>query len=117
MKAAVFNALKGLVSNRCWPDNFQQNAGQPQWPAIRVTVAGGTTWEDLCGDGGAGADDIRLQIDWVAEDPDTRTALGTSIRTALDAINLRLDGAVIETFDAETKTFRGTGDWIDYQSP
>lgn len=116
MKAAVFNALRGLVSNRCYPDRFPQ-ASSPLWPAIRVTMAGGTTWQDLDGDGGADNDDLRVQVDWVAETADARTSLGTSIRTALEAINLVMDGPPQELYDAETKTFRGTADWIDYQSP
>jgi len=115
LKSDIYDALKGLVSLRCYPDRFpQQNS--PTWPAIRYSVVGGTSWEDLCGDGGAEAEDVRVQIDWVAETDPAREALTPQIRAAMTTLGWRIQGTPLEMFDAETKTFRATADWVFYQS-
>jgi hypothetical protein len=115
LKTDIFDALKGLVGNRCHPDRFVQGE-TPRWPAIRYSVVGGTSWEDLCGDGGEEADDVRIQLDWVAESEAAREALTPQIRAAMTALGLYIQGRPQEMYDAETKTFRATADWIAFQS-
>lgn len=115
LKSDIYDALKALVSLRVYPNRFpQQNS--PTWPAIRYSMVSGTTWEDLCGDGGAEAEDPRVQIDWVADSDAARDALTPLIRSAMTALGWRITGTPQELFDEETKTFRATADWILYQS-
>jgi hypothetical protein len=114
----VFDALKGLVSQRCYPDRFPQ-VTTPIWPAIRVTFVGGNVNEDLEGDGDENSDDPRIQIDWVAATQSERDALTPQVRAAMKAITdppLRMQGTPMYQFDAETKTFRGTADWVAHPS-
>jgi hypothetical protein len=117
LKSDIFDALKALVENRAYPDRFPQLA-QPVWPSIRVTLVGGAIWEDLEGDGDGSTDDPRIQIDWVCNTDAERETLSPLIRAAMKTIDppCRMQGTPIETWDAETKTYRATADWIAYGS-
>ena len=63
---ALHSLLAPLVSGRCWPVVFPQKPA-PTWPAIRYTPVGGTVTPDVCGGGDGTLDDVRVQIDCVAE--------------------------------------------------
>lgn len=118
LQSTIYDALKALVSNRVTPDKFEQEEGVPTTPAIRYTLAGGTTWQDLCGDGSAATDDIRIQLDWIATTADARDALTPLIRTAMETLTPKcvMDGPPITTFDAETKLYRAFAFWISHGS-
>lgn len=113
LQTSIFDALKGLVANRVTPDKFEQE-DQPTVSAIRYTFIGGENFAALCGDDDPDTDDVHVQIDWIARTGDGRDALTPLIRAALKAIDppLVLDGAVINSFDAETKVYRGMGIWV-----
>jgi hypothetical protein len=118
LKSDIFDALKALVNNQVLPDKFDQEANAPIVPAIRYTLAGGATWEDLEGDGDDSTDDFRIQIDWIARTAEARDALTPLIRTAMKTLSppCRMQGRPITTFDAETKVYRASADWISYGS-
>lgn len=114
LKADLFDALRGLVSDRCYPDTFPQEPNTPTWPAIRYTVAGGTITGDICGSGTEETDDIRMQIDAVAVTHKDRDALKTAIRAALLTFSppCVLDSPSLDRYDSETKTFISSQDFI-----
>lgn len=113
LKTDIFDALKALVNNRVTPDTFPQEA-TPTVPAIRYTMVGGTTWADLEGDGDASTDDIRIQLDWIARTADERDALTPLIRAAMKTLSppCLMQGPPMNTFDAPTKVYRATADWM-----
>lgn len=117
LKDDIFTALRTLVNDRVTPDKFEQETSLTT-PAIRYTLAGGTTWADLEGDGDASTDDIRIQIDWIAKTADARDTLTPLIRTAMKTLSppCLMDGPVITTFDAETKLYRAFAFWVSYGS-
>jgi hypothetical protein len=118
LKTDIFDAIGSLVSGQCLPDKFDQESGAPIVPAIRYTLVGGTTWADLEGDGDASTDDIRIQIDWIAITAEARDALTPLIRAAMKTLSppCLMDGPPVTRFDAETKTYRATADWISHGS-
>lgn len=118
LKDDLFTALKALVSNRVYPDTFPQVSGVPYAPAIRYTLAGGTTWQDLCGDGEAETDDVRLQLDWIGRTADERETLTPLIRAAMKTLDppCVMDGPVVTSFDSETKVYRAMAFWTSQGS-
>ncbi len=118
LNSDIFTALRALVADRVTRDKFDQEAGTPTVPAIRYTLVGGTTWQDLCGDGDASTDDIRIQLDWIARTADERDALTPLIRAAMKTLSppCVMQGPALNTFDAQTKVYRATADWISYGS-
>lgn len=118
VKSQIFDALKSLVENRVYPDRFPQPPAQPTWPSIRFTLIGGAVAADLCGDGTEESDDQRVQIDWVANNDAERAALTPLIRAAMKTIDppCVMQGTPTETWDAETKTYRASADWIAFGS-
>lgn len=114
----VFAALKTLCEGRVYPDHFPQEPSIPTWPAIRYTGAGGTVYPDLCGDGDSDEDDARVQIDVVAKTDSERHAILEQVRARMKTMNppCIVQGPASKTWDGETKTFRGTIDYIIYGS-
>jgi hypothetical protein len=114
----IFTALRGLVSDRCYPKRFPQQK-DAVWPAIRFTIVGGTTYEDLCGDGDEDSDDTRVQIDWAHITSDDCEALGRQIRAAMAAIAdppMRMQAPPDLDWDADAKVYRGRADWMAHPS-
>jgi hypothetical protein len=118
LKASIFEALKDLVENRVYPERFPQPPATPTWPSIRFNFAGGAPAIDLDGDGDESTDDQRVQIDWVAKTDAERATLTPLIRAAMKTIDppCVMQGTPTETWDAETKTYRATADWIAFGS-
>jgi hypothetical protein len=114
----IFSALKGFVSNRCYPDTFPQEPAIPVWPAIRYTQIGGTIDEDVCGSGTAETDNSEFQIDIVAATATARATLRDQVRTAMLGLSIpnALTLAPIHEFDAETKTYRCIMRFVIYGS-
>lgn len=114
----LFNALRTIVADRVHPDTFPQEPAVPTWPAIRYTGAGGSVYPTICGDSEPGEDDQRVQIDIVSKTATEREALTDQVRAAMKLVlpPAILQGPPDTTFDAETKTFRCTIDYIFYGS-
>jgi hypothetical protein len=104
----IFDALKGLVSNRVYPDTFPQPPAVPVWPSIRYTLIGGVIFEDSCGSGIEETDNSEFQIDIVAATATQRATLRDQVRTALNGLSVpaSLNLAPLHEYDAETKTYR-----------
>lgn len=103
----LYTALKSLVGNRMSPDTFPQPPAVPTWPAIRYTIVDAVPVIDLCTDGDSVTDQIRVQLDLVAETKTAAINLREAVRTAMHSFSppARLELRSGE-YDAETKTFR-----------
>ena len=104
----LFSTLRSLVSDRVFPQTFEQPSGAlPTWPAIRYTITSTTPIEDLCGDGDDETSEISVQIDGVDATYSKMRALRLSIMESMRSFPTpaRLSGS-FDTFDVETKTHR-----------
>jgi hypothetical protein len=116
VESELFDTLKGLVSNRVYPNTFPQpEAGTPVYPMIRYVIIATEIDPDICGDGDA--DSIRVQLDLVDDDALSTFALRDSVRAIMKT---HTEPAVLEDtaseFDVETKTHRVRMDYIIYLS-
>lgn len=105
---AIFAALRPLVADRVYPNEFPQGDPLPIWPAIRFTVITGDPSPTLCGTGDEDGDDVVVFIDVVAETYPEMRALKAQVITALQATDppcSRQPGGQ-EGPDGETKTQR-----------
>ncbi len=117
--AAVFDALKSLVNNRCYPDTFAQPSGLlPNWPAIRVVFVPGQTYPSICGNADPETADQRVQIDGAAKTAVARDALSLAIQAAMNNFSppAILQGTAETDYDSETKTYRVTLDYVIHGS-
>lgn len=110
----LFAGLRTLVSDRVFPNTFEQPDGElPEWPAIRYTIVTANPEEDLCGDGDDSTADIRVQLDVVH---DTYTSMKNLRLQVMAAMALMVTPARcqlwFETYDDETKTHRAVLDYI-----
>ncbi len=114
---ALHTALSSLVAGRVWPVMFPQSP-LPTWPAIRYTPVGGTVYPDACGGGDGTADDVRVQIDAVAETYVAARDLNQAIRAALMAFSPPAvpEGPPIFDYDPDLKVHRAIQDWTLYPS-
>lgn len=99
---------------------LQPRGGLPTWPAIRLVVVSSTPYPDACGDGGDAGADFRLQIDIASAASAGESAIQTlraSVMAGMAALGPEyiLDGE-FNDFDAETKTFRCTVDYLVHLS-
>lgn len=102
----LFNAIKGLVSNRCYPDVYPQAPNVIEWPAIRYTQIGGTVFNSNCNPSSE-TDATQFQIDIGAKTASQRETLMTQVRDALDNLNppVELTTSFITGYDTESKVF------------
>lgn len=120
-ESQIFDALKSLVSNRCYANTFPQPPTSPLWPAIRFVRISAAPVIDICGDGDAESDDtadVRVQLDLCAQSYGAMMTLRAQVKTAMATLNDPKpvwDGEFI-TFDAETKTHRCSLDYLFYPS-
>lgn len=115
IEAVVFNALRGLVSDRCYPTTFEQppDGRLPTWPAIRYTVISSDSVVDIDGTDSAETDDTLVQIDLVAKTHGAVVTLRDQVINAmmgLDPPAVRQNS--IQLYDAETKTHRIVLDYL-----
>lgn len=113
IEGVVYTALKGLVSDRCYPVTFPQPLGLPPWPAIRYTVVSRVNAPDICGTDDVDTDDTRVQVDAVALTHGAVSALRDQIIAAMMGLTPPAvrDGG-FSTYDEETKTYREVLDFI-----
>lgn len=116
IEAVIFTALKGLVSNRCYPSTFPQTPeGQlaTRLPAIRYNVIAVDPVRDVCGTDDVSTDDTHVQIDAIAASHPEVLTLRDQIVAALantDPPCAREGGFV--TFDEATRTHRVELDYV-----
>jgi len=118
-EAAIFEALKSAVDNRCYPIVFPQQPKLPVWPAIRYTRISATPVITLEGDGGDETADSDFQIDLVALNNAQLVALRAEVmarmKAILDPVQPVWTGESAE-YDFETKTHRCRLDYTFYPS-
>lgn len=116
---ALHALLAPLVGGRVYPVMFPQEP-LPTWPAIRYTPVGGTVWPDVCGSGDGAEDDVRVQIDCVAETYLAARTLNQQVRAALAGWSAGppavADGPPLFDFDPETRTHRAIQTFTLYPS-
>lgn len=115
---AIVDALKPLVSNRVYPNEFPQGNPLPIWPAIRYTVFPGNPFPTLCGTSDEDGDDVTVYIDVVATNYPEMRALKARVIAALESTDppcARQPGGQ-ESPDGETKTQRVTIVYLFQQS-
>lgn len=118
---AVIAALRPLVGNRVYTRTFLQSRdGPPTWPAIRVSVVSATPYPDACGDGGDTGADFRVQVDiaTIATAGETaHQALRTQVKSAMAGLGATYVWEGEQSlYDAETKTYLTSLDYVVYQS-
>lgn len=118
VQSAIYQALRALVADRVYPSAFPQGSPTPVWPAIRYTLISIDPAAALCGTVDEGGDDVRVQIDIVAETYAGMRSLRTQVVAALDGTDppsSRMPGG-FEAYDAETRTHRAVVEYRFYQS-
>lgn len=115
IEAVVFNALRSLVSDRCYPTTFEQppDGRLPTWPAIRYTVISSDNPVDICGTDNVDTDDTLIQLDLVAKTHGAVVMLRDQVINAM----MNLDPPAVrqtqfQTYDDVTKTHRIVLDYL-----
>lgn len=118
IEADLFSRLKTLVANRVYPLTFiQPNGALPVWPAIRYSFISVIPATTVCGDGGDETADTRVQIDAVDKTFMAMRALRMEIMLAmLTFYPPAIFENDFEEYDADTKTYRVSLDYIIYKS-
>lgn len=117
IEGQFFAKVKGLVSDRCYPNTFPQPIDDVTWPAIRYVRIAADPGLALCGVGTDDEADISLQVDVVARTYGAAQVLRDNVLAKIK----EMDPPGIWTgqsdfYDAETKTHRCQLDVIFYQS-
>lgn len=117
---AVVAKLGPIVGSRVHRLVFPQPPALPVWPAIRYSFVSVTVSPDICGDGGEETADYRLQIDVVSAEASGASAFSSlcaSVRAAMATLlPTYVWDSEFEDFDAETKTYRLSADYLVYLS-
>jgi hypothetical protein len=111
IETSIFNALKALVSNRCYPLQMPEN---PTYPAIVYSRIAGAPFNVL--DASASIDQVRMQIDCYALTYDGAKTLSASVRDAMESAafkgTLQFD---IDFYEEEVKVYRVAMDFYVWQ--
>jgi len=111
IEITVFDLLKSLVSNRCYPLVMPQN---PTFPAIVYTRIASTPQNVLFG--GTTLDQVRMQIDIYAKTYKAAKTLAKSVRTSMEtaafSATLQTDD---DSFEPETDIYRVSMDYYIYE--
>ncbi len=118
VEGLIFDALKGLVANRVYPNEFVQPDGSlPTWPAIRYTIISSVSEADICGTDTVDTDDVSVQLDIVARTHGAVIALRDQVIAAMMSLGLPATRqSNSQERDAETKTYRVTLEYLVSQS-
>lgn len=119
VEGLIFDALKGLVGNRCYPLTFAQpDSSLPTWPAIRYSIISSVNEPDICGTDTVDTDDVTVQLDLVARTHGAVVTLRDNVIAVMMALGLPAtrQGNGSQEFDAETKTYRVTLEYLVSQS-
>lgn len=107
----VFDLLKSLVSNRCYPLQIPQNGALPAIVYQRIANTPNNQLE-----GKPTLDQVRMQIDAYAKTYKAAKLLGKSIRTAMEnapfSATLQSDD---DLFEPETDVYRVSLDFYIYE--
>lgn len=116
IEGVVFTALRSLVSDRCYPNTFEQppDGRLPTWPAIRYTVISSDSVADICGTDTVDTDDVIVQLDLVAKTHGAVLSLRDQVINAMMGLNPPAvrTGSGFTDYDDVTKTYRVTLDYL-----
>ncbi|MET3915152.1 hypothetical protein ABID97_001934 [Variovorax sp. OAS795] len=117
LEQKVYDALKGLVSNRVYASTFPQLPAVPITPAILFTFISDETIDDICGDDTAQTANTRVQVDIYSTDFDSTRSLRIQALTAMAAVTppTRCVGG-FSTYEPDLKLHRVSLDFIHYPS-
>lgn len=111
IEETIFNTLKTLVSNRCYPMVMPQN---PTLPAIVYTRVASSPQNVL--EGGSTIDQIRVQVDSYATTYSAAKSLAVSIRSAMETATFK---GTLQTdqdfFEPDVKHYRITQDFYVWE--
>jgi hypothetical protein len=111
IETSIFDTLKTLVSNRCYPLQMPQN---PTFPAIVYTRIANTPINVL--EGRPTIDQVRVQIDCYAKTYTAAKTLYSSVRSAMESATFK---ATLQTdddfFEAETDLYRVSLDYYIWE--
>jgi hypothetical protein len=100
----IFDALKGLVGNRCYPDVAPLNTTRPYLTFQKV---GGTAWNFL-ENTAVGRRHARVQVNCWATTRLSAAALARSVEDALvtsSAIRAFVNGAVVDDYNEDLQLY------------
>lgn len=107
----LFDALKDLVGNRCYPLTMPQ---PPLYPAIVYQRLATNAFNRL--EGGASIDQVRVQIDCYAPTYEAVKALASGVRSALESASFK---ATLQTefdlYEPDLEIFRIIQDFYLWQ--
>lgn len=117
LELTIFNALKGLVSNRVHASTFPQQPAVPITPAILFTFISDEVTDDICGDDTAQTANTRVQVDIYSTDFDSTRALRLQVLAVMALITppTRSAGG-FSTYEPDLKLHRVSLDFISYPS-
>ncbi len=103
----IFDTLKGLVSNRCYPMMMPE---KPTFPAIVYSRISSLPFNTIVS--ASTLDQIRVQVDIYANTYSAAKTLAASVRTAMEAAAFK---ATLQTdqdlFEPDVKVYRVTQDF------
>lgn len=115
IEGVIFTALRGLVSDRCYPNTFEQppDGRLPTWPAIRYTVISSDSEVDICGTDAVETDNTLVQLDLVAKTHGAVLSLRDYVVNAMMGLDPpAVRQGQIQTYDEVTKTHRIILDYL-----
>jgi len=103
----IFDALKGLVSNRCYPIMMPE---KPTFPAIVYSRIANVPYNTIVS--ASTLDQVRVQIDIYANTYSAAKTLSASVRTAMEAASFK---ATLQTdqdlYEPDVKVYRVSQDF------
>jgi hypothetical protein len=116
IESDLYQSLQSYVSGRAYPLIFPQGT-DARWPSIRYVFISADPGEDICGDGGDATADYRVQLDLVHTTYAALRVLRLQVLAAMDAFQPpAIWSGELEAYDAETKTYRSSLDFLLYPS-
>lgn len=114
----LFALLAPLVGDRVFRDTFGQPDDLPQWPAIRFQIFDSQSEQTICGSDTEDTDDVSVQIDIVASTGLQADAIASQVIELMFTFPIPAVRTAkrADPYDAPTKTFRASLDYLLSQS-
>lgn len=117
LETDLYQSLRGYFSDRVYPLTFPQPVSDATWPSLRYSIISVDPGTDLCGDGGGVTSDTRVQFDIVAKTFAQMRTLRLQVLSELeDFVPPAIYSGEFEEYDADTKTYRASLDYVFYPS-
>jgi hypothetical protein len=114
IETAIFEALRGLVSDRCYPVALPQHC---LWPAIRYSFVSLTPYPDACGDDAAETAQQRVQVDIVGKAYGDVRQIRRQVLTAMRTLDPpAIVAGAFDDYDSDAKAYRSSIDYLLHPS-